>query len=298
VSDKLLAVSLTHTLHTVHGTVEMEVAFTLAQGKVLAVTGESGAGKTTLLRILAGLIKPERGAIRKDGATWFDSGASVFTKTQHRGVGMVFQDYALFPHWTVRQNLEYALKKGQSGEWVDGLLRQTELISLADRKPGQLSGGQQQRVALARTLVQKPDLLLLDEPLSALDREMRMRMQNLLLDFQQKMGFSLILVTHDLAEIFRLADEVVVLKNGRIEKAGTPTEVYAQEPLASGTHLLVQVVSCRLIDDQVELMVTSDGILRKVVLPAALASEVRPGNELLLNFNFGGTKIISNFILP
>lgn len=297
-SDKYLDVVVNHTLHTVQGTVPMELAFALAKGKVLAVTGESGAGKTTLLRMLAGLIKPEKGSIKMGEVVWFDSEKLVFTKTQHRETGMMFQDYALFPHWTIRQNLEYALLKDQPKDWVDELLRRTELASLSNRKPGQLSGGQQQRAALARTLVQHPDLLLLDEPLSALDREMRMRMQNFLLDLQKTIGFTLVLVTHDLAEIFRLADKVIVLTNGKIEKAGTPSEVYTGEPIDNGANLVVQVVNCQLVDDQLEVLVNSDGVLRKVVLPADNASALQPGSQLLLNFNVGATKIISNFTLP
>lgn len=297
-SDNKLDVSVGHTLHTVQGTVSMELNFAMEKGKVLAITGESGAGKTTLLRMLAGLIKPEKGVIKVGPTVWFDSDKSIFMKAQHREIGMVFQDYALFPHWTIRENLEFALGKRQSSDWIDELLNKTELTALANRKPGQLSGGQQQRAALARTLVQRPKLLLLDEPLSALDREMRVRMQSFLLELQKNTACTIVLVTHDLAEIFRLSDQVIVLKNGKIEKTGTPSEVYTSQPASSGTDLLVQVLSYEIVGDQLEVLVKSDDRLRKVRLPVTMAEKIQPGTELLLNFNTDATKIISNFTNP
>lgn len=296
--DNYLDVSIGHTLHTVQGKVRMELSFALEKGKLLAVTGESGAGKTTLLRMLAGLIKPDSGLIRMGEEVWSDAGKSVFEKTQHRGIGMIFQDYALFPHWTIRQNLEFALVKSQSRDWVDELLERTELTTLADRKPGQLSGGQQQRAALARTLVQRPRLLLLDEPLSALDGEMRFRMQNFLLEFQRTFDVTVVLVTHDLAEVFRLSDQVIILKNGKIEKIGNPGEVYTGEATNGGNGWHVQVLNYERVGGRLEVLVKADGGVRKIVLPESMEKSIRPGTELLLSLNTEATKIISNFTDP
>ncbi len=225
-SENLLDIAIRHTLNSAHGKLPMEITISVPRGSILAVTGPSGSGKTTLLRQIAGLSTPESGYIRHRGQTWFDASSRVNMPVQHRNIGFVFQDYALFPHLTVAQNLLFALEKGTDRSIVEDLLHTIELEQLADRKPNQLSGGQQQRVALARALVRKPDLLLLDEPLSALDSTMRGNLQDLLLKFQRKYGFTMIIVTHDLAEIFRLANHLIVLEQGKVTKYGTPTEVY------------------------------------------------------------------------
>lgn len=221
-SDNLLDVHIRHTLHTVHGILPMEVDFSLARGSMMVLTGPSGAGKTTLLRLIAGLIHPDSGRITFENNTWLDSSLRVHVPVQKRHIGFVFQDYALFPHMTVRKNLLFALARNQSAEIADELLEATGLSQLADRSPAQLSGGQQQRVALARALVRKPELLLMDEPFAALDPEMRLQLQDLLLKLHRKHGFSAIIVTHDMGEIFRLADHVAIMEAGKLTRTGTP----------------------------------------------------------------------------
>jgi molybdate transport system ATP-binding protein len=229
VSEELLEIDITHSLHTASGILPMEVAISFPIGSILAVTGPSGSGKTTLLRQIAGLTKPDTGYIGLKESEWLNTESRVNIPVQNRSIGFVFQDYALFPHLTVEENLLFALPKGGDTGIIHELLFAVGLKELANRKPFQLSGGQQQRVALARALVRKPDVLLLDEPLSALDTSMRENLQELLLKFHQKFGFTMIIVTHDLSEIFRLADHVAILKEGKLDSFGTPADVYIQE---------------------------------------------------------------------
>ena len=151
------------------GFMDLRVELHIEQGEWITLFGPSGVGKTSTLRMLAGLMKPDSGNISVSGKPWFDSKQRINLKPGHRHIGYVFQDFALFPNMTVKQNLEYARKKGSNGKLLNAVLRMIELEELQDQKPAKLSGGQKQRVALARALVQEPKVLLLDEPLSALD---------------------------------------------------------------------------------------------------------------------------------
>ncbi|MGI4884172.1 MAG: ATP-binding cassette domain-containing protein [Janthinobacterium lividum] len=210
-------------LHTAAGPHVLDVRLAVAPGELLAVSGPSGAGKTTLLRLLAGLDRPDDGFVRAENQVWYDRGARQWLPPQRRPLGFVFQDYALFPHLTVRENLAFAAD-GQpgAGPLVAELLELLELTALAPRRPGALSGGQQQRVALARALARRPRLLLLDEPLAALDLPTRLRLQQVLLDVHQRFRLTTVLVSHDPAEITRLAHRVVELDLGRVGRVGPP----------------------------------------------------------------------------
>ena len=227
----------TKMLHTAQGRALLDIRFQLAKGETLAIYGPSGAGKTTLLRILAGLTDTQSGHIRVAGDTWLDSTKRTRLPTRHRAIGLVFQDFALFPNLTVRQQLEYALPKHQDKSIIAELLSLMELEALQHHRPMLLSGGQQQRVALARAIARRPTLLLLDEPLSALDDEMRDKLQEYILKVQQRYHLTTILVSHYLPEIFRLADTALVLRQGRILRHGTPADLFGPEvPAASFTN--------------------------------------------------------------
>jgi molybdate transport system ATP-binding protein len=221
----MIQIALRKTLHAATGAMLLDVQCDVLTGEFLAVTGASGSGKTTLLRLLAGLAAPEEGRIIVDGVTWLDHSKGIHLPIQQREVGLVFQDYALFPNMTVRQNLEYGLRKGQSKAIIEELVAITELDQLLDRYPLRLSGGQQQRVALSRALVRRPKLLLLDEPLSALDPRMRLRLQNYILKVHQAFGLTTLLVSHDYQEIFKLADRVISLEQGKITQPDLPESV-------------------------------------------------------------------------
>jgi putrescine transport system ATP-binding protein len=201
------------------------VSLAVARGEFLALLGGSGCGKTTLLRIVAGLESPDSGAVLIGGADL--TAAPPFA----RPVNMMFQSYALFPHLSVRDNIEYGLKASRVAraertalvDWALGLVR---LGNLGGRKPEQLSGGQRQRVALARCLVKKPAVLLLDEPMAALDRGLREEMQRELVRIQRDVGTTFILVTHDQDEAMSMADRIAVMDAGRIVQLGTPRDIY------------------------------------------------------------------------
>lgn len=281
-----LDIQLRHALQTAAGPVSMEVAFRLEQGSIMALTGPSGAGKSTLLRLIAGLLKPESGRISWGDEVWLDTTHKVFCKPQERNIGLVFQDYALFPHLTVRQNVAFGLEKGEDPGHVEELLREVELTKLAEQKPHQLSGGQQQRVALARALVRQPSVLLLDEPLSALDRSMRQRLQDYLLAIHHSRKLTVLLVTHDLSEIFRLTDQVVELDNGSIVRRGTPEEVFAEtHPMADSPALYGEVLSCRPEREHVVVQALIDRRIHKLRLPIDRASDLYPGCSFVLRYS-------------
>lgn len=193
--------------------------------------GPSGCGKTTVLRCLAGLERPERGAIQFAQQTWFDQQRGICLRPQRRQIGYLFQEYALFPHLTVAQNVGYGVRDlpaDQRARRVAQMLELFDLAGLENRLPGQISGGQQQRVALARVLACRPRLLLLDEPLSALDSVLRERLRGHLRRVLAECAVPAVIVTHDRTEAIALADRVLVLSQGRVRQAGTPDEVFSR----------------------------------------------------------------------
>lgn len=196
---------------------------------VTVLFGPSGCGKTTILRCLAGLERPDSGYIRFSEETWFDHAARTFHRPQERDIGFMFQEHALFPHLTVGQNIAYGLRKVAAPErqrTVDALLDDFQLRPLANRYPREISGGQQQRAALARALARRPRLLLLDEPLSALDATLRDEMRGHLRRLLGAFAIPIVLVTHDRSEAIALADQLVVMEAGRVLQRGPVHEVF------------------------------------------------------------------------
>jgi len=236
--------SLKKALRGTGGSMSLDVSAVLAGGAFAALYGPSGAGKTTLLRMLAGLARPDAGRLVVDGECWFDADRRIDLPPRHRRIGFVFQDYALFPNLTVRENVAYAVPKEQGG-WVDELLALTALSEQRDRLRKELSGGQKQRVALARAIAPKPELLLLDEPLSALDSGLRLQLQDLIADMHRRFGQTTILVSHDIGEVFRLSQHVLRIENGKIVQSGTPDEVFLRQRPDDKIHLRATVLACR-----------------------------------------------------
>ncbi len=218
---------VTKRYHPDHAPAIDALSLTVASGHTLAVLGPSGCGKTTLLRLIAGFEEPTDGSVRLGGAGV--AGLGAWVPPEQRGVGMVFQDYALFPHLTVSKNAAFGLhrmdRRDQARRVAD-VLDLVGLTGLEARYPHELSGGQQQRVALARALAPKPIVLLLDEPFSSLDPDMRSRMRSEVEAILQQSGATTVLVTHDHEEAFAMADRVAVLNRGRLEQLGTPEIVY------------------------------------------------------------------------
>jgi spermidine/putrescine ABC transporter ATP-binding subunit len=249
------AVRLSHITHR-FGTFTAldDVSLAVRHGEFVTLLGQSGSGKSTLLRIIAGLTMPSAGQVFIDGADVLN------VPTQRRGVGFVFQNYALFPHLTVFENIAYplrirGLKSPEIRRRVEGALARVNLHGLGDRYAPQLSGGQQQRVAVARALVYEPAVLLMDEPLGALDRKLRKHMQIELRQLQQDLKISCVYVTHDQEEALTMSDRIAVMQAGRIFQIGDPISVY-RHPVSS--FVADFVGSVNLFDCRVS-EVTSDG---------------------------------------
>lgn len=205
----------------------------IASGQFMTLLGPSGCGKTTTLRLLAGLLRPDRGRIFMGERLVADAARTFCLPPEARNVGLVFQSYALWPHMTVLENVAYPLKVRKTdgpdrGRQAKRMLELVHLTALADRYPWQLSGGQQQRVALARALVFRPDVLLLDEPLSNLDERLREDLRGELKDIQRQTGNTTVLVTHDQREAMALSDELVVMEAGQVLQRGSPEALYAR----------------------------------------------------------------------
>jgi len=202
-----------------------EVSLKIYRGEIFCLLGASGCGKTTLLRMLAGFEEPTAGKI------WIDGADMAGIPPYKRPVNMMFQSYALFPHMTVEQNVAFGLKQDrlprtEIKDRVNAILELVKMTQFAGRKPHQLSGGQRQRVALARSLVKQPKLLLLDEPLGALDKKLREHTQFELVNIQEKLGVTFVVVTHDQEEAMTLASRIGVMNHGEIVQVGTPSDIY------------------------------------------------------------------------
>lgn len=208
------------------------ISIDLKQGEFLAILGSSGCGKTTLLRIIGGFINPTTGTIINNGTVFSDSTRSI--PVEKRDLGMVFQSFALWPHMTVREHVAYPLQSSrhckmtleEKNKAVEDTIACMGLTELANRLPGELSGGQKQRVSLARAIVSHPPILLMDEPLSALDAELKISMRKEIQDIHKMTGATIVYVTHDQSEALAMADRIMIMKDGQIEQIGTPEEIY------------------------------------------------------------------------
>lgn len=236
----LIHIDIEKLMQTVNGPMNLSINTQLQIGEFVALFGPSGAGKTTLLKMLSGLLSPDKGLIKFGDAVWFDSEKRINVPPQKRNIGLMFQDYALFPNMTIEENIWFA--QAQKDE-----LEASELISvfglneLRKRKPGKLSGGQKQRVALARALARKPELLLLDEPLSAVDTNMRIALQTEIQRAHELLGTTSILVSHDLNEVFRLATQVVCIDQGKVTKTGRPEAVFSDSTISGKVQITGQI---------------------------------------------------------
>lgn len=262
------------------------VSLDVRAGEVLVLLGPSGCGKTTLLRCIAGLELPDSGRIELRGRDVDNVDAGVRVRTQHRGLSMIFQSYALWPHLTAFQNVAYPLRaRGDRKDFERRVVDALDMVGIAqlrDQFPSQLSGGQQQRVALARALVAGDDLILFDEPLSNVDARVREQLRLELAQMQERIGFAAVYVTHDQTEALSLAHRIAVMESGRVAQLGTPREIYA----SPATHYVATFVGTAnellgtVIDAAQVGRVVVDTPIGTVV--ASTGADLKVGDEVVL----------------
>ncbi|EAI3116045.1 sulfate/molybdate ABC transporter ATP-binding protein [Campylobacter coli] len=271
-------------INTAKGKKQLELNTCLKANEITAIFGESGAGKTTLLKIIAGLIKPEFGRIEVGDELWFDTQKNVNLAIQKRKIGFVFQDYALFPNMSVKENISYAATSKQKAEELLSLMN---LENLAKIYPKNLSGGQAQRVALARALAREPQILLLDEPLSALDFKMRSFLQDELVKILQHFKITTLLVSHDLAEIYKLSHRILELKNGKIIKDFPKNEFFTHSSISAKLRLSATLLEIKKSDILVVLTLLLNQDIIKITLSEEeflkAYQDIKIGDTLLLS---------------
>ncbi|WP_245258322.1 ABC transporter ATP-binding protein [Rhodopseudomonas palustris] len=262
------------------GPFDLDVDLSIAAGSLVAIVGPSGAGKTTLLRVVAGLARPQHAQIHLGSTPWCDTESRVELPTRRRSIGFVFQDFALFPNMTVRGNVDYALgARGGAGD-ADRLLDLVGLSGLAGMPPTRLSGGQKQRLALIRALARRPAVLMLDEPLSALDPAMRRKLQDDLRELHARFGATTLLVSHDAAEILRLADRVIRLDHGKVAFDGAPAAAFGAAEPEDGLTMIGEYLGGR--DAHGTCMVRIDGRARRLRLSGDGVTSLQPGDTVML----------------
>jgi len=256
------------------GEMHLDVDFNIKEKDVVALTGESGAGKTTLLRILAGLEKAN-GIIKVDDEIWLDNKFSL--PPQKRRIGFVFQEYALFTNMSVEENLLFV---NNDKEFSKKLLKMTNLYELKNISVTKLSGGQKQRVSLCRAMMNRPKLLLMDEPLSALDPNMRTNLQQEILTLHKEFGTTTILVSHDISEIYKLSNRVIKLHFGKIVADGTPKDVLLQMSGNEKFSFSVEFLEINRVDMTYIAVVVVGGQLVEVVVNEREAKELKVGDMM------------------
>ncbi len=252
----------------------LELKLQIKEGEFLAITGKSGAGKTTFLRLLAGLERA-KGKIRVGSDIWLDN--STCRAPQKREIGFVFQEYALFSNMSVKQNLLYVTK---DIKLCQELLELSGLEHLQDRLPHTLSGGQKQRVSLCRAMMKRPKLLLLDEPLSALDAEMRQKLQQEILTLHKKFGTTTLMVSHDVSEIYKLANRVMVFQNGKIIKDGTPKSVLLKTSGSQKFSFEGEILDIQKVDVIFVAIVSIGQQLAEIVISQEEAKNLKIGSTV------------------
>jgi molybdate transport system ATP-binding protein len=278
----MISCAIEKDLNVAGGGIQLNLNFEVPDGDLVALYGKSGVGKTSALRILAGLLTPDKGSIHVNGKTWFDAEKKINLKPQQRKIGFVFQDYALFPNMTVRENLEYASGKPIDRKQVDSLIGMVDLEGLEGRLPSTLSGGQKQRVALARALVQKPEILLLDEPLSALDKMIRSKLQEDILRVHREFGLTTLLISHDLGEIYRLSNRVMLMEAGSVIKESAAEELFSDHDISGKFKFTGEIVRIEVAEIVLIVHVLIQNQVVKVVSRASDIEGLAVGDTVLV----------------
>ncbi|WP_405205247.1 sulfate/molybdate ABC transporter ATP-binding protein [Aquimarina sp. LLG6339-5] len=278
----MIEVTIDKKLQTAEGSMKLDIRLRIEKGQLITLYGASGAGKTSILRIIAGLLSVDSGQIVVDGTYWLDYNKKINFSPQQRNIGYVFQDYALFPNMTVRENLEFALEKGQDKSVIRELISIVALDKLKDRKPSTLSGGQQQRVALARALVRKPKILLLDEPLSALDIKMRSKLQDYILKVHREYELTTILVSHDIGEIIKMSDKVYCLDEGKISREGDSVSIFTDNQLSGKFQFTGEVINIQSEDVVYIITVLIGNNVVRVIAQESEISSLAIGDKVVV----------------
>lgn len=278
----MIEISLHKKLKSSSGDMILDVELNIAKEKLVTLYGKSGAGKTSFLKIIAGLLNPDRGFIKVDDSIWLDTDKDLNLRPQKRNIGFVFQEYALFPNMTVKENLMFALAKDQNKKIINELIEIVDLGNLQNRKPNTLSGGQKQRVALARALVQKPQILMLDEPLSALDQEMRNKLQQYVLEVHKEYKLTTILISHDISEIIKMSDYLIEIDHGKIINQGLPTEIFTNNKVNAKFQFTGEVINMVKQDFIYIITVLIGKDLVKVVADDNEAKRINIGDKVLI----------------
>ncbi|HEY8661556.1 MAG TPA: ATP-binding cassette domain-containing protein [Hanamia sp.] len=278
----MIQISLDKKLKAANGEMQLHIDVEIEQGELITLYGNSGAGKTSILRMIAGLMPADKGLITVNQQTWLNSQKGICLKPQQRKIGFVFQDYALFPNMTVKENLVFALEKGQNKGIVNELISIIELEDLQDRKPENLSGGQKQRVALARALVRKPEILMLDEPLSAIDIKMRNTLQDYILKVHKEFNLTTLLISHEISEVIKMSDKVFIVEYGKIIKQGKPIEVFSNKQVSGKFQFSGEIIK---IDKEDVIYIVTILIGVNIVKVVAVESEIQTmsvGNKVIV----------------
>lgn len=273
----MIKIDINKKLHGSNGFMNLNINLNIKENEFIALAGQSGSGKTTLLRILAGLEDAE-GRIEIGDEIWLD--AKTTLPPQKRGIGFVFQDYALFANMSVEENLLFVNKDKRLANY---LLEITQLSELKKRLPNSLSGGQKQRVSLCRALMNRPKLLLMDEPLSALDPFMRTKLQNEILTLHKEFGTTTIMVSHDPSEIYRLASRVIVLEQGKIIDDGSPKDVLLKTKGTQKFSFEGEILEIMKVDVIYVAIIAIGQQLVEVVLSSMEAKSLSVGDSVNIN---------------
>lgn len=278
----MIDISLKKKLQSASGDMLLDVQFSVEDQKLVTLYGKSGAGKTSILKMLAGIFLPDDGFIKVGDEEWYNNQKGINFKPQKRNLGFLFQEYSLFPNMTVGENLKFALKKGQDKNIVNDLIDIVDLGDLQFRKPDTLSGGQKQRVALARALVQKPKILLLDEPLSALDQEMRIKLQQYIIQVHREFKLTTILISHDISEIIKMSDCLIEIEEGKLKSKGLPTEVFTKNNINAKFQFTGEVIHMIKQDFIFIITVLIGKELVKVIADDNEAKDLSIGDKVLI----------------
>lgn len=264
-----------------HTTNDLSVNFRVKENEFAGVFGKSGVGKTTILRMIAGLTNPDEGYIKVNNAIWFDSFTGINIPAQRRNIGFVFQDYSLFPNMTVKENLSYAQIAKESA-YLNSIIEQFHLTDILNLKPSAISGGQKQRVALARVLARKPLILLLDEPFAALDNELKQELQDAIHEAHSKFNTTTIIVSHNLAELYKLATNVFVIDKGTVIKQGQPNEVFTENKSSSKFQFIAEILQIEKEDILYLITLIVANSIVKVIATANEVENLKVGDTVMV----------------